>query len=83
LPLTDRDVALHALPNHRNGHNTYSDKQLDEHVDKIYDMVDQAWNDAKDKKCDPEALKDIYDKLIAVEDDYWELLISRPGASMA
>lgn len=83
LPLTDRDVTVHALPNHRNGHNTYSEKQLDEHVTKIFNMVDQALDEAKDKKCEPEALKDIYDKLIAVEDQYWKLLISRPGASMA
>ncbi len=84
LPLTDRDVAMHALPNHRNGHPEYSKKQLTEHVDPIFDLVQQAADEAdEENKCEPEALKDIYDKLIAIEDDYWDLLIGRPGASMA
>ena len=83
LPLSDRAVAIHALPNHKTDHDIYSKNQLTEHVDPIYDLVDQAWNEAKDKKCEPEALKDIYDKLIAIEDDYWEHLISRKGTSMA
>jgi len=83
LPLGDFAVTYHALPNHYR-HKNYSKKQKKEHFNKIYNLVDKAWKEADKKKgCEKAVLTNIYEKLIDIEDQYWDLLISRKGPDMA
>lgn len=69
LPERSKDCSFHNLPYHSGSHKEYDDQvQLDA------DELSQKLRELGDKACDDEAVSNIKERLMALQEDYWTML---------